>query len=255
MNYNTLNDIAYLGFLCLILLGLWFFRSAWFKGASGEFWVRSALRSRLGAADYTLLNDLTLPVRGGTTQIDHVVVSIHGIFVVETKNMSGWIFGSADQRTWTQTFRRKKFKMQNPTHQNFKHVKAVQELLGVPQRKIHNVVAFVGSARARTPMPSNVVWSVRELVRYIKSFDQLLFSEDEVPALVKKLSDGAVETNRKTRRDHVNHVQSLSGQQGTMLAKCPRCGSAMAKRTNRKSGSQFLGCSNYPKCKGTRRIQ
>ncbi|WP_170456017.1 nuclease-related domain-containing protein [Ruegeria arenilitoris] len=255
MDHNTVNDMAYLGLLGFVLLCFWFFRSPWFKGVSGEFWVKSALRSGLGETEYALLNDLTLPVRGGTTQIDHIVVSRHGIFVVETKNMSGWIFGSADQRTWTQTFRRKKFKMQNPTHQNFKHVKAVQELLGVPQRKIHNVVAFVGSARPRTQMPPNVVWSVRELIKYIKSFDQLLLGEDEVPTTVKKLSEGAVENSRKTRRNHVTHVKSLSGQQGTMLAKCPKCGSAMAKRTNRKSSSEFLGCSNYPKCKGTRRIQ
>ena len=64
------------------------------------------------------VHNVILPGRDGTTQIDHVVVSIYGLFVIETKNMDGWIFGSAEQRTWRQQFFKKKFKFQNPLRQN-----------------------------------------------------------------------------------------------------------------------------------------
>ncbi len=234
-----------------VLLVLWLLRSSWLKGKSGEFWVKSSLRSNLSEVDYQILNDLTLPARNGTTQIDHVIVSRYGIFVVETKNMSGWIFGGADQKTWTQTFPRKKFKMQNPTRQNYKHVKAVQELLGIQQNKIYSVVAFVGSAQPRTTMPPNVVWSLRELVRYIVSFKQVVLKENELAAISKRLSQGALPAGRKTRRNHVKHVKAQSGQLGASIASCPRCGSKMVERKNRKSQRRFLGCSKYPKCKGT----
>jgi len=40
---------------------------------------------------YTVLHNITLPTDDGTTQIDHIVVSRFGVFVVETKNMKGWI--------------------------------------------------------------------------------------------------------------------------------------------------------------------
>ncbi|WP_425080370.1 NERD domain-containing protein [Ruegeria arenilitoris] len=254
LNQNEIENLVYVAFLAGILLILWLLRSPWLKGKSGEFWVKLSLRRNLDESGYQILNDLTLPIRGGTTQIDHVIVSRYGIFVVETKNLSGWIFGGANQKTWTQTFRRKKFKMQNPTHQNFKHVKAVQELLRIPQYKIHNVVAFVGSARPRTIMPSNVVWSIRELVRYINSFDQVLLNEDELSSISIQLSEGALSPSRKTHRSHLNHVKAQSGQLGASKAKCPRCGSEMVERTNRNSQNRFLGCSMYPKCKGTRRI-
>jgi four helix bundle suffix protein len=39
---------------------------------------------------------------------------------------------------------------------------------------------------------------------------------------------------------------------------CPRCGQPMALRTARKGarpGSQFWGCSGYPKCKGVRNLE
>ena len=72
------------------------------KGARGERRVHSALSSVLDKNEYRILSDLILPVAGGTTQLDHLVLSRFGIFVIETKNMSVWIFGDADQQTWTQ---------------------------------------------------------------------------------------------------------------------------------------------------------
>jgi hypothetical protein len=53
------------------------------------------------------------------------------VFVVETKNMKGWIFGSATQPFWTQKIFRSNYKFQNPLHQNYKHVKTLQALPGL----------------------------------------------------------------------------------------------------------------------------
>ena len=52
---------------------------------------------------YYLFNDLTLETPDETTQIDHVIISRFGIFVIETKNFTGWIFGSENQKQWTKT--------------------------------------------------------------------------------------------------------------------------------------------------------
>jgi len=72
------------------------------KGARGERKVHNALNSVLDESEYRVLSDLILPIAGSTTQLDHLVLSRFGIFVIETKNMSGWIFGGgADQQKWT----------------------------------------------------------------------------------------------------------------------------------------------------------
>ncbi len=68
----------------------------------GEFIVNLATKISLDKTVYTLFKNVTLPTDDGTTQIDHIIVSKYGIFVVETKNMQGWIFGSAQQKSWTQ---------------------------------------------------------------------------------------------------------------------------------------------------------
>jgi hypothetical protein len=68
-----------------------------------------------------------LPSQGSTTQIDHVLVSVYGIFVIETKNMKGWIFGDERSAQWTQSIFGKKSRFQNPLRQNYRHVKALAE--------------------------------------------------------------------------------------------------------------------------------
>jgi restriction system protein len=78
------------------------FKSTW-RGWKGEIWTILVKKLFLSSADYVDLNNVTLEAANGTTQIDHVIVSRFGIFVVETKNLSGSIFGDMVGKTWTQT--------------------------------------------------------------------------------------------------------------------------------------------------------
>lgn len=41
---------------------------------------------------------------------------------------------------------------------------------------------------------------------------------------------------------------------GTRQLGCPQCGESMVKRVNKSNQEEFLGCSKYPACRGTRRI-
>ena len=100
--------------LALALIAFWFLLAPGSKGMRGEAKVNSALRNRLDEHEYQVLTDLTLPSGTGTTQIDHVVVSRFGLFVIETKNMKGWIYGSPFQAQWTQVIYRHKSQFQNP---------------------------------------------------------------------------------------------------------------------------------------------
>ena len=83
------------------------------KGIIGEKRVRKQL-DKLSPENYRVLNDVMVRTEKGTSQIDHVVVSIYGIFVIETKNYTGWIHGSENSEYWTQSIYRKKTKFRNP---------------------------------------------------------------------------------------------------------------------------------------------
>lgn len=220
-------------------------------GAQGERRVENRFNSDLDKAEYLVLNDLTLPFGNGTTQIDHVVVSRFGIFVVETKNYSGWIYGDAEQSHWTQVNFSKKNRFLNPVLQNKKHIKAVRQTTGISDLNIHGWVAFVGDAEPKTKMPAMVVWSAEALTSSIRSVWKPVLSAEEVHHAQEKLRTAALERNAETHKAHVTHVQEKLAAKA-QKDRCPRCGDELAKRTNRNSGKTFWGCRNFPRCRGTR---
>jgi restriction system protein len=142
----------------VFLLILKFLASPTFKGWFGEAMVNRGLRS-LDPSQYRHFHDLYLPhpTEPGTTQIDHILVSPFGIFVIETKNYRGWIFGSENQRQWTQQIYRHKHRFQNPLHQNRLHVRALMHFLALPEDRFLPVVFFIGHSELKTPMPPNVL--------------------------------------------------------------------------------------------------
>jgi hypothetical protein len=96
---NISTEIWYL--IPLFLVAAAVIKSPWFKGKAGEAVVNLSAKLFLDKTRYHLIKNVTLPTEDGTTQIDHIIVSRYGVFVVETKNMKGWIFGNANQRYWT----------------------------------------------------------------------------------------------------------------------------------------------------------
>jgi len=178
----------------------------------GERSVREIITYHFKAPHYHLLNNITLPDQEGTTQIDHILVSTKGVFVIETKNYSGWIFANEKSRQWTQTFYRVKNKYQNPIHQNFKHVKAIQKQLDfLPKEQIHSIVVFTGSAEFKTPMPKDVLY-LYQLVDKIKTYEEDVFSVNRVQFCVGRLECTRYEMTNKTDFEHQAYLYKKFGR-------------------------------------------
>ncbi|WP_342632549.1 nuclease-related domain-containing protein [Marinobacter alkaliphilus] len=206
----------------LIILGL--IRTPWFKGKTGEFLVNASARLLLDKSRYHLVKNVTLPTTDdGTTQIDHVLVSEFGVFVVETKNMKGWIFGNPHQRFWTQKIYRSNYKFQNPLHQNYKHVKTLQALLGFDDHQMHSVVVFVGDSTFKTPMPDQVTRGLG-YVSYIKSKQEAVLSPDQVKEALEKVASGRLKESFATDRAHVRHVRGLVSERHGVAPRESRSG-------------------------------
>ncbi|MCP9482019.1 NERD domain-containing protein [Shimia sp. CNT1-13L.2] len=247
-----MESVVLLFVLGAVLVGRWYLRTPSGRGWVGEATVKRGLAWRLNPEEYHVLNDLTLPTDRGTTQIDHVVLSRFGIFVIETKNWAGWIFGGADQSEWTQVHYKRKRRFQNPLRQNYLHIKAVEKITDVPPDHLHGLVVFVGDAEFKTLMPASVVLGSGGLADAIRLRRKIVFSEAQVLSLQRKLERAALQPGRKTRVAHVAHANERRAQRQQDTISCPRCGAKMRERTNRQSGARFLGCARYPKCKGTR---
>jgi hypothetical protein len=175
------------------------------KGEIGERVVSQEAESLLDEDKYHLLNNVTLRTEDGTTQIDHVIISIYGVFVVETKNMSGWIFGNPKHRTWTQVIYDDRYKFQNPLHQNYKHVKTLKTLLGLNGLQLHSVVVFVGGCDLKTEMPENVMY-LEGFIDYIESKQQPVLVESEVEEIIERIEAERLDPSLDTHREHINNL-------------------------------------------------
>jgi restriction system protein len=222
-------------------------RSAWFKGKLGEFKVNVGVMLLLDRKIYRLVKNVTLPIDGGTTQIDHLLVSPYGIFVIETKSMKGWIFDQPNQAQWMQVIYRFKQRFQKPLRQNFMHVKAVRDLFGLEADQLYNVVVFVGNCRFKNPMPAEVMGGVFDLARFIRKKRVPLFTENEVRRFIENIRNKRLDSGFRTERIHVQNVKRRISENA-----CPRCGGVMVERLNGHSGESFLGCRRFPVCRGVR---
>jgi len=210
MDFNPMFQplVAVLWYLIPIFIIAGVVKTPWFKGKLGEFLVNLSARFFLDKSCYHLIKNVTLPTEDGTTQIDHILVSEFGVFVVETKNMKGWIFGSATQPFWTQKIFRSSYKFQNPLHQNYKHVKTLQALLGLGDQQVHSVVVFVGGSTFKTPLPENVTHGLG-YVRYIKSKKDFVLSPEQVAEAREKVTSGRLKASLATDQSHARHVRGL----------------------------------------------
>ena len=220
------------------------------KGKRGEKLVARRLRKGL-PDEYLILNDIYLPLPDGTTtQIDHVVVSQYGVFVVETKTYSGWIFGDEKSAQWAQSIYRKKSRFQNPMRQNYKHICALANNLGIDKSYFIGVVAFTGDCTFKTDMPDGVVYS-RRAADYIRSHDTPKIKASQVADLADAIAEWQGTVGEEQQSNHVANLKKRhsSVREGDNPL-CPLCGGEMVLRKRKNDGKPFYGCKSYPKCRG-----
>ena len=204
--------------LCALLAGfvLGRVRSSRASGDStfqnrGEALLTALVQANFGPPDYHLMNHVTLKLQHGTTQIDHVLVSRFGVFVIETKDYKGWIFGAPNQPNWTQVLFWLRFKFQNPMIQNSRHIRAVQDLLDfLPPSAIMSVVVFTGDAKFKTPIPPGVFYAT-EVVAYLRNVKDEVMSLNRIQFCVGRLETTRLAISGETDIEHVRYVQRRHG--------------------------------------------
>ncbi|WP_018624486.1 nuclease-related domain-containing protein [Kangiella aquimarina] len=182
-----------------------FFKSSYFKGWAGERRVKT-VTLQLDPDSYTVFHDVTLPTPTGSTQIDHIIISACGVFVIETKNYSGWIFGSEKSSYWTQVIYKNKNKFQNPLRQNYKHIKTLKELTQLPFNVFHSVIVFAGDATFKTDLPKNVI-KQQSLKKYLQGFNEIVLTEQQIYQVRSQIEDNRLECGFKTNQQHVRNLK------------------------------------------------
>ena len=216
------------------------------KGKIGERRVKKKLQRLADKYEGKLINDVIIPGENDkTSQIDHILISPYGVFVIETKNYAGRIYGSEKQKEWTQVlaYGNTKNKLYNPFLQNDTHIYRLNRILNMNVDLI-NIVVFVSNNTKY--IDSDNVWGLSDLKHLIEKEDPRVLSNDKV----NKIYELIIEYKNNpitTEKEHKKEVKQTLKDINNNI--CPRCGGKLVLRTSKTNGSKFYGCENYPRCK------
>lgn len=240
---SLINPTNIIIFILLILVTVFYKK---IRGFMGEFWVKQELK-KLPKDKYIILNDIMIKSSKGTHQIDHIIISKYGIFVVEMKNYYGLITGEEHQNKWTQHLGKNKYYFNNPIHQNYGHIKALEELLNLREDKFISIICI--SNQAKLKVKAKNVTQLDFISDLIKSYNNEIIIED-LSKIKNKIEQNNI-TDKEIRKSHIknikNTVKENNDKEKNMI--CPKCGGKLVER-NGKYG-KFIGCSNFPNCKYT----
>jgi hypothetical protein len=186
------------------------------KGAFGEVKIDFILGRFTNESCFTV-RDLLLVRDGKSNQIDNILFTTKKVYVIESKNYSGWIYGSESGKSWTQTFNHygkvTKSSFYNPLTQNYGHIKYLSKFLDLPLTHFVNIVVFSNEAELKNikvEKSYNHVVNHKDLKLLIKtiedSSDEILDWEDleKLKSSVNSLNQSGIINNIQ----HKNYVKN-----------------------------------------------
>lgn len=250
-------------------------------GKAGELYTKEALQSLAGYKRF-LQNCYLRKSDGTPTEADLILLHGSGIYVFESKNYSGWIFGSENQRNWTQSFSRsKKVQFYNPIWQNKSHIKWMKYDLDLDDSvPCYSFVVFSDRCELKDVPPSNGEYFVvnrRDLLEKVRKNAEAAgqrLTKEEIDTFYRRLYP----MTQVSEEEKARHAETVRQKKTAATVKpaapavpaapkepakqeeriCPRCGGKLVVRTANKgerAGKQLWGCSNFPKCWFTENIE
>lgn len=244
---ELINFVAFI-YVGLIIIFLSKLTIAILKGKRGEIHV-SFILSLLPKNKYRVINDIMLRVNDEFVQIDHIVISEYGIFVIETKNYKGGVKGTDEGYLWTQYLGKRKASFYNPFMQNNNHVEQLSNQLNLPRDYFISIVTFSNKCRIYGKY-YNIIVNFNELNEEIRKYQDPIISESKtsIKRMIKKINC----KSRKNKKIHHKNLNSHRKKGPAKVSRCPKCGALLVSRTGKYG--PFKGCSNYPKCKYTQNV-
>ena len=168
----------------------------------GEKEVSNVLSNIKG---YKLLNDIMIKGNNGTSQIDHILIGKKGIFVFETKDYNGHIYGDEYSREWTQIINFKKNKFYNPIRQNYGHIKSLEKTIKRNDIFI-SVIVFTNKSKLKKIKTETPVIQLKKLKRFIKKYkSDINLSKTEIDNIYYIIKKSNINSAR-ARKKHVKRI-------------------------------------------------
>lgn len=246
------------------------------KGRYGEYLSYKNLRIYENSGARFLFNVYIPKDDGKTTEIDLIMICRHGLFVIESKNYSGWIFGSENQLNWTQTLpsgrgRSHKEHFYNPIKQNRSHINYLNAYI-YDSFPVYSIIAFSDRCTLKSVNVTSPDIKVINRIKILPTVSSICNSttpyltQEEIDKIYNKLYP-LTQVNEFIKQQHIANIQKAKAPTPPPMTTpvvatpaqviqqeniCPRCGANLVLRETKKgenAGRKFWGCSNFPKCR------
>ena len=182
-------------------------------GAYGEYLTQYLFNSVRFKGYYKTLQNIYVPYKDGTSEIDVLVAHKKGIYVIESKNYSGWIFGSENQQQWTQMLNKNaKERFYNPIRQNKTHIKALSEYLQIEPSKMKSYIVFSERCELKK-VPENTQEYVITKRNYLLDLinkdiedKQDIFTNEEIDEIARKL-EPLTNASQEVKDKHIENIE------------------------------------------------
>lgn len=173
-------------------------------GEQGEQFIIELLGQTIPGQRYVVNNLIVQDQYGNSSQIDHIFINSNGVFVIETKNLSGTIYGDDNRKEWTQVFNygKQKYHFYNPIMQNATHVRRLQEATGTNLR-ITPIVVFANNNIDK--IESKNVYTIEGMICEINAYFEERITPDEMAAFYNQLCE--IKANQISDQEHIENVK------------------------------------------------
>lgn len=190
-----------------------YFETIFNRGCIAEYYTWRILNNQ---SEYKkVLINLYIPNEHHTSEIDSILINKYGIFVIESKGYSGWIFGNETQKNWTQVIYKNKTKFYNPIMQNRNHIKALASILEIKDMNIfRSYIVFSERCELKniTVNKPNVRVIKRNQLQNTLNKDYETYGSILLDSQIRDFNDKLTKYmffNNDIKKEHIKYVEKL----------------------------------------------
>lgn len=156
-----------------------------------------------------------------SSQIDHIIVSPYGIFVIETKNHKGMVFGDVNGKVWTQVLKGENGKRAygghahytflNPVIQNEEHMKHLSQKLSIPRQFMTGMIVFTNPDAILGNVNCNCCYTLDILADAILSYRKILWNKKQTEKIIHAIEK--IDSNSYSlAQEHIKYVKDIQNR-------------------------------------------
>lgn len=201
MRFNT-SSYSYIS-------GNGFFKTYFDKGLYGEYRIVRQLE-KIEEYQKIIVNPYIPKGVDDTTEIDIIYINAYGIFVIESKNYSGWIYGSEKNKNWTQTLGKNKNSFYNPVLQNKEHIKQLANYLKFSDKNMHSIIVFSDKCELKKIEVSEATAKIikrKNIAKTIQSYRIGSLSQNDIDYAYAMI-DSKARASTQTKEKHIERIKA-----------------------------------------------